>query len=166
MMGEYRMKIAILYASRTGKTERVAKLIEEGVKRVEGIEVKSMKFEDADKDFINAADGVIFGTPTYYANVSWEFKKWFDESNGYNLEGKLGAAFATANAIAGGADIALLTIVNHIMVKGMMAYSGGVAFGKPKTHIGYVHINEICENEDENARIYGERIARKVKALF
>jgi NAD(P)H dehydrogenase (quinone) len=52
------------------------------------------------------------------------------------------------------------------MVKGMMVYSGGVAFGKPKTHIGYVHINEICENEDENARIFGERIANKVNKIF
>ena len=160
------MKISIIYSSRTGKTERVAKLIEEGVKRVEGIEVKSMNLDKLDKDFINDSDGIIFGTPTYYANISWEMKKWIDESNEYNLEGKLGAAFATANSIAGGADVALLTIINHLMVKGMMVYSGGVAFGKPKTHIGYVHINEICENEDENARIFGERIANKVKKTF
>lgn len=160
------MKISIIYSSRTGKTERVAKLIEEGVKRVEGIEVKSMNLDKLDKDFINDSDGIIFGTPTYYANISWEMKKWIDESNEYNLEGKLGAAFATANSIAGGADVALLTIINHLMVKGMMVYSGGVAFGKPKTHLGYVHINEICENEDENARIFGERIANKVKKTF
>lgn len=160
------MKISIIYSSRTGKTERVAKLIEEGVKRVEGIEVKSMNLDKLDKDFINDSDGIIFGTPTYYANISWEMKKWIDESNEYNLEGKLGAAFATANSIAGGADVALLTIINHLMVKGMMVYSGGVAFGKPKTHLGYVHINEICENEDENARIFGERIANKVKKIF
>ena len=163
------MKISIVYSSRTGKTERIAQLIEEGVKRVDGIEVKTMnlkKEDEIDKDFINDSDGIIVGTPTYYANIAWELKKWIDESNGYNLEGKIGAAFATANSIAGGADIALLTIVNHLMVKGMMVYSGGVAFGKPKTHIGYVHINEISENEDENARIFGERIANKVKKHF
>ena len=163
------MKISIVYSSRTGKTERIAKLIEEGIKRVDGIEVKTMNLKDEsqiDKDFINASDGVIFGTPTYYANISWELKKWIDESTGYNLEGKIGAVFSTANSIAGGADIALLTIVNHLLVKGMMVYSGGVAFGKPKTHIGYVHINEISENEDENARIFGKRIADKVKKTF
>ena len=163
------MTVSIIYSSRTGGTERVANLIEKGVKRDDGIEVKSMNLREEsqiDKDFINNCDAIIFGTPTYYANISWEMKKWFDESKEYNLEGKLGAAFATANSIAGGADIALLTIVNHLMVKGMMVYSGGVAFGKPKTHIGYVHINEISENEDENARIFGERIANKVKKIF
>ena len=160
------MKISILYSSRTGKTERVAKLIEEGVKRVEGIEVKLMKLEEADKEFIQNSDGIIFGTPTYYANMSWEMKKWIDESSAFNLEGKIGAAFSTANSIAGGSDIALLAILNHLMVKGMLVYSGGVAFGKPKTHLGYVHINEIQENEDENARIFGERIAKKVNQLF
>lgn len=160
------MKISILYSSRTGKTERVANLIAEGVKRVEGIDVKLMKIDGVDKEFIESSDGIIFGTPTYYANMSWELKKWIDESSSFNLEGKLGAAFSTANSIAGGADVALLGILNHLMVKGMLMYSGGVAFGKPKTHLGYVHINEIEENEDENARIFGERIAKKVKQLF
>lgn len=94
------MKVSIIYSSRTGGTERVANLIEEGVKRVDGIEVKSMNLREEsqiDKDFINNCDAIIFGTPTYYANISWEMKKWFDESKEYNLEGKLGAAFATAN---------------------------------------------------------------------
>ena len=160
------MKISILYSSKTGKTERVAKLIEEGVKRIQGIEVKAMNLNEIDKEFIDASKGIIFGTPTYYANMSWEMKKWIDESSSFNLEGKLGAAFSTANSIAGGADIALLTIINHLMVKGMLVYSGGVAFGKPKTHLGYVHINEIEENEDENARIFGERIAKKANQIF
>lgn len=160
------MKISIVYSSRTGKTERVAKLIEEGVKRVEGIEVRAMNLDNLNKAFVNDSEGIIFGTPTYYANISWELKKWIDESNEYKLEGKLGACFATANAIAGGADVALLSIINQIMVKGMMVYSGGTAFGKPKTHLGYVHVNEISENEDENARIFGERIAKKVSQLF
>ncbi|MDO5516358.1 MAG: flavodoxin domain-containing protein [Clostridium sp.] len=160
------MKISILYTSRTGKTEKVAKLIEEGAKRVEGIEIKTMNLDNLDKDFVNDSQGIIFGTPTYYANISWELKKWIDESKDFNLEGKLGACFATANCIAGGADIALLSIINQIMVKGMMVYSGGTALGLPKTHLGYVHVNEISENEDENARIFGERIAKKVKQLF
>ena len=160
------MKISILYSSKTGKTEKVAKLIEEGVKRIQGIEVKAMNLNEIDKEFIDASNGIIFGTPTYYANMSWKMKKWIDESSSFNLEGKLGAAFSTANSIAGGSDIALLAILNHLMVKGMLVYSGGVAFGKPKTHLGYVHINEIIENEDENARIFGERIAKKVSQIF
>lgn len=160
------MKISILYSSRTGKTERIANLIEEGVKRVQGIEVKVMNLNEIDKEFIDASNGIIFGTPTYYANMSWEMKKWIDESSSFNLEGKLGAAFSTANSIAGGSDVALLAILNHLMVKGMLVYSGGVAFGKPKTHLGYVHINEIEENEDENARIFGERIAKKINQIF
>ena len=160
------MKISIIYSSRTGKTERVTNLIEEGAKRVQGIEVKAMNLNEIDKEFIDESKGIIFGTPTYYANMSWEMKKWIDESASFNLEGKLGAAFSTANSIAGGADIALLAILNHLMVKGMLIYSGGVAFGKPKTHLGYVHINEIVENEDENARIFGERIANKVSQIF
>ena len=67
------MKVSIIYSSRTGGTERVANLIEEGVKRVDGIEVKSMNLREEsqiDKDFINNCDAKIFRTPTYYANIS------------------------------------------------------------------------------------------------
>ena len=58
------MKISIIYSSRTGKTERVAQLIKEGVERVKGIDVKLMNLQDEnsiDKDFINNSDGIIFG---------------------------------------------------------------------------------------------------------
>lgn len=160
------MKISIIYATRTGKTENVAKLLKEGAERVSGIEVKAMKIEEIDYEFLNDSKAVIFGTPTYYANIAWELKKWIDESSKINLEGKIGAAFATANVVGGGSEVALLTILNHLMVKGMLVYSGGVAFGKPKTHLGYVHINDIIENEDENAKIFGERIAKKVAQIF
>lgn len=68
------MKISILYSSKTGKTERVAKLIEEGVKRSGNIEVKTMNLDAVDKKFLQESEGIIFGTPTYYANISWEMK--------------------------------------------------------------------------------------------
>ncbi len=83
-----------------------------------------------------------------------------------NLAGKLGAVFATCDYICGGPDVAILTVVGHLMVKGMLVYSGGGSLGKPFIHLGHVHSIEGPELQDEKAIIFGERIATKAKELF
>ena len=39
-------------------------------------------------------------------------------------------------------------------------------YKKKKTHLEYVHINKIIENKDENARIFGKKIKKKVSQIF
>ncbi|BDU50428.1 flavodoxin family protein [Haliovirga abyssi] len=160
------IKIAIIYYSKGNNTKLVAETIKIGLEEIENIEVKSMSLEELDPNYIKEAKAIIFGTPTYYANISWQMKKWFDESQGYNLEGKLGAVFATENHIGGGADTALLTLINHLMVKGMLIYSGGSALGNPYIHLGVVAIKDGDDYQKERAKIFGNRIARKTLELF
>ena len=102
---------------------------------------------------------VIFGTPVYYANTCWQIKKWFDESWGCNLGGKIGGAFSTADFPQGGADTAILTIINHLMVKGMLVYSGGSALGLPYIHLGPVAFRDNFEESKALFHLFGERIA-------
>ncbi|MBZ4684032.1 MAG: hypothetical protein PWP46_1213 [Fusobacteriaceae bacterium] len=125
-----------------------------------------MEISEVDKDFVNSSNAVILGTPTYYANMSWQMKKWFDESVDIKLSGKIGAVFATENHIGGGADTALLTLINHMLVKGMLIYSGGAALGNPYIHLGIVAIKNGDEYQKERAKIFGERIANKIVELF
>lgn len=160
------MKISIVYYSKTGNTENLSKIIKEGAEAVENIEVKTMNIYEIDEKFLNESKAVIFGTPTYYSNTTWELKKWIDESRNFNLEGKLGAVFSTADYIGGGADTAILTVISQLMVKGMMVYSGGSALGQPYIHLGYVSVNGVNDKENENAKIFGYRIAKKVKELY
>ena len=165
--GELKLKITVLYQTRSGNTERVAKLIEDGAKKVDGVDIKLMRLDNIDLDYLNESKAVIFGTPTYLANTTWEVKKWFyEDSKKVNLAGKLGAVFATCDYICGGPDVAILTIVGHLMVKGMLVYSGGGSLGKPFIHLGHVHSIEGPELQDEKAIIFGERIATKAKELF
>ena len=119
-----------------------------------------------DANFLKESKAVVFGTPTYYTNTCWQMKKWFDESRDYDLEGKIGAVFATADYIQGGAATAMLTIINHLMVKGMLVYSGGSALGQPFMHLGPVATKDNYEESKEMFEIFGERIANKVKELF
>lgn len=160
------MKISILYDSKSGHTKRIGETIKLGAERVSEIEVKCMNINNIDINFLNESKAVIFGTPTYLANTTSNIKNWLDNSCNVNLEGKIGAMYATADYIWGGADTAILTLMNHLIVKGMLLYSGGSAHGKPFIHLGYVSVNGVNDEDKETPMIFGERIAKKVKELF
>lgn len=160
------MKLAILYHSKTGNTKEVGEIIAVGAREVKDVEVKCMSINDIDYEYLNKAKSVIFGCPTYYADFSWQMKKWFDESWGCKLGGKLGAMFATEDYLGGGADFTLLTLAGHMLVKGMLVYSGGSAEGHPYTHYGVVCIKNGDSEQRERAKIFGKRIALKIIEIF
>ena len=71
-------KIAVVFHSGYGHTLRVAQSVAEGA----GAELIAI---DADGnlpadgwDKLNAADAIVFGSPTYMGSVSWQFKKFAD----------------------------------------------------------------------------------------
>ncbi len=162
------MKISIVYFSSTGNTRAMAEEIMAGIKLEDGVEAKAFNLDEVDREFVNDSSAVIFGTPTYLANMSWQMKKWLDESSGqgFTLGGKLGAVFATAQYIQGGADTAILTIINHLMVKGMLVYSGGAALGQPFIHLGAVATGQNFAEAKPLFKTFGQRIAQKSKELF
>ena len=163
------MKVSILYFSASGNTEKAAEFIKEGILSSGDAEVKLMNIADQnniDNDFVNESAAVIFGTPTYAANMCWQMKQFFDTYKGCKLAGKIGAAFATENYVYGGGDIALLGIMNHLLVKGMLGYSSGVGCGQPIIHLGPVAVSDTLDEKKELFMIFGKRIADKAKELF
>ncbi len=160
------MKIAIVYYSKTGNTKKVAELIAEGANIIENVEVKCMSIEEVDNEFLMEAKSVIFGSPTVSGTFSWQIKQWLDTARNVKFGGKLGAVFATANYVGGGAEVAELALIAELLVKGMLIYSSGVAEGQPFIHYGPVCIQEGDEGQKERARIFGERIAKKTVELF
>lgn len=164
------MKISIVYHSETGNTERVAGYIAEGAKSVEKTEVRCINIKhetNEDIAYINSSAAVIFGVPTYVANMSWQMKKWFDTNWDVKLGGKLGSVFATENSPnGGGAELAIMTVVNHMLVKGMLCYSSGTEFGRPFIHIGPTVVRDVIDQKKELCQLFGERIATKAHQLF
>lgn len=160
------MKISVLYYSASGKTKEMAEVIAKGARKIDGVEVKLFSIEDIDYDFVNDSSAVLFGTPTYYANMCWQFKKWIDTEKNLNLAGKIGSCFATANFIQGGGDLALLGLINHLLVKGMLMYSAGCSEGQPYTHLGPVATKDSFEEAKAMFEIYGERVAKKAMEIF
>lgn len=159
------MKLAVLYFSRGGKTSACAKAVVRGAQKT-GAEARAFGLEHIDEAYLREADAVVFGTPTYYANTCWQLKKWFDESHSISLGGKLGAVFSTADYAQGGSGIAELTVLEHMLVKGMLVYSGGSAFGKPYLHIGAVSLTGHEEEGFILCEALGERVAHKALELF
>ena len=144
----------------------MAELIAEGTSSHESIETKVMSIEEPDFSFIDESDCVIFGTPTYLGNFSWQMKAFLDKGLKVKLAGKLGAVFVTENFLGGGADFALMTLIGHMLVKGMVVYSAGVSQGDPYTHFGAVCIKDGDEKQQERARLFGERIVKKAAELY
>jgi NAD(P)H dehydrogenase (quinone) len=159
------MRVAVIYHSESGNTAKVAELIAEGARQNEGVEAQTMSIKDVDKDYVAEAKVVFLGTPTYAGSFSWQIKDWLDTGK-VKLADKLGAVFATENFLGGGADIAEMGLVGHLLVKGMVVYSAGTSQGQPFTHFGCVSIKDGDEAQQERARIFGERVAAKALELF
>ncbi|MCR6624670.1 MAG: flavodoxin domain-containing protein [archaeon YNP-LCB-024-027] len=73
------VRILIIYYSRTGNTEIMAKSVAEGVKE-EGGEAILKRVEETNVEDLLNADGIIVGSPTYFGLPSAEIKKLFDDS--------------------------------------------------------------------------------------
>lgn len=161
------MKLAIIYHSKTGNTKQMADVIVEGINSVEGAEAKAFSIDDIDAEWVKESKCVIVGTPVYVAGFSAAVKNWLDGPCGsLDLAGKICGAFATANYIHGGGDIAIQSILTHLIVRGMLAYSGGGSFGIPVIHLGPVAIRDRLEESMEVFRLYGQRMATKTLDLF
>ena len=163
------MKISIIYFSETGNTRQVAEYIEEGAESVEATEVRlfNLKEEALDYDYIADSKAVIFGTPTYCANMCWQMKKFLDTDWSVKLEGRIGSVFATENSPnGGGAELAIMGVINHLLVKGMLVYSSGAGCGRPFIHIGPTVVQDQIGEKKEICALFGKRIAEKAHELF
>ena len=161
------MKAAVLYFSRTGNTKRMAGVIAEGMRSVGAVEAEIFALDAIDEAFVKESRCVVVGTPTYLATMAAQVKVWLDQPNpGLGLAGKIGGAFATQDYLHGGGDIAVQAVLAHLMVKGMLTYSGGGARGKPVIHLGPVALKDSLTDADETFRIYGQRMAEMAVQVF
>ncbi|MDL2231471.1 flavodoxin family protein [Porphyromonadaceae bacterium OttesenSCG-928-L07] len=161
------MKVAVLYHSVTGTTKKMAEVIVDGINSVAGVEGKAFSILEMDEEYIKESRCVILGTPVYYANMTGEMKIWFEKrGRKLPLAGKIAGAFATANYAHGGGELAIQTLLDHMMVLGMLAYSGGGACGRPVIHLGPLAVTEHADQYTELFQTYGQRMAMKTLELF
>lgn len=150
--------LLIIYYSRTGNTEQLAKDLADGVKDA-GVEVTVKKVQDTSTDDLLQYDGIVMGSPVYYGSMAAECKKLLDDSVRHHgkLAGKVGGAFATSANVGGGNETTVMDILKAWMIHGM------IVIGDSKgDHYGTVAIGEPDKRATVNAHRQGKIIAELV----
>jgi len=157
------MKILVVYYSMYGHTFQLAKAIAEGAGSVQEAEVilrRTLEFEAVDKiineneyarqvreqqedipictlDDLREADGILFGTPTRYGNMTAQMKQLFDSTANLwlkgEMEGKPAGLFISTASTHGGQETTALTMMAPLLHLGMIVV--GVPYSVP----GMIH---------------------------
>jgi NAD(P)H dehydrogenase (quinone) len=153
--------VLIVYYSRSGNTEEMAKAVEEGIKS-EGVRAIRKKVNRTTLKDLQKADGIILGSPNYYGTMASELKAFLDRSVQLHgkLEGKVGAAFASGGGLGGGVETTVIDLIKALLIHGMIIQ--GDPHGSP---YGAVSIGRPNPGAKRECRKLGEKVAGLVKRL-
>ena len=149
------LKALVVYDSRTGNTERMAKAIGEGIREA-GLEIEIKRVGDTSLGDLVAADAIVLGSPTQFCTMSDRMKGLIDKSIKIypdKLQNKVGAAFTSSGGIAGGNETTLLSLIQAMLMHRM------VIIGHQSGSFGQVAIGIPDENCLKECRKFGNRIA-------
>jgi NAD(P)H dehydrogenase (quinone) len=158
------MQVLVMYYSRSGNTKKLAEEIAQGVLEVEGVDSVCKPVDEVTKDdFINS-HGIIAGSPVYFGVMAAELKKKFDKFVGIRnrMGDKIGAAFATANDQSGGKETTMFSIIQAMMIYGMIIVGDPL---EATGHYGVACIGSPDEKTCENAKKLGNRVALLAKKI-
>jgi len=160
ILGLSMTKILIAYYSRTGNTEELAKAVAEGVKDAGG-EATLKEVGEVHPEELLAYDGIVIGSPVYFGGMAADVKKLIDESICVRrkLENKVGAAFVTSRHRTGGKETTLLSILEAMLVHGM------VVIGDPIETGGHYGAAGADEQGRKEAYGLGKRIVKIAERL-
>ena len=155
-------KVLIVYDSKTGNTETMALAVAKGAERVSGTEVTVKKAEQTKIDDLLAANGIIMGSPTYFGLMSAKLKALIDESVKVHkkLTRKVGGAFTSSGGTASGAETTLLSIVQAMLIHGMIVQ--GRADDK---HYGIAAEGAPTKSDIKHCEELGTRVANLIRKL-
>ena len=157
------MKILVVYYSLYGHTIQLAKAVKEGAESVQGTEVLFRQVEEFEVvikktekdaylsqvreqqkdtpvctlDDLREADGVVFGSPTRYGNMTAQMKQLIDSTASLwlkgEMEGKPAGVFTSTASTHGGQETTLLTMMVPLLHLGMLIV------GVPYSTEGMIH---------------------------
>lgn len=89
----------VIYHSMTGNTEKMAKAVAEGAKKVDGVDVIVNKAREVNIDDLPNVDGYAFGAPNTFGGMAGELRALFD--NAWRIRDKMSGkpvvAFSSEN---------------------------------------------------------------------
>lgn len=116
---------------------------------------------------LEAADGLIFGTPVYFTNVSAQAKAVIDRTYAFlwsrKLRGKVAAALIAARRV--GASQVLGLLYTFFTVHRMVTAGGGVGYGRERGDVREgVGMSPVMTAMEE-ARAVGASLVRMIRTL-
>ena len=158
------MQVLVLYYSKGGNTKRLAEEIAKGVES-EGAKALLKNTEDVTKDDFLNSEGLIAGSPVYFGVMAADLKRVFDDFVGVRrqMEGKVGAAFATGGHPTGGKETTIFSILQCMLIYGL------VIVGDPMSasgHYGVASVGAPDEKTSDYAFKLGARVASLCGKLF
>lgn len=119
-------QIAIVYHSGYGHTQKQAEAVAAGVAQVTGAKALLVPVAEAEAriEEINAADAIIFGTPTYMGTISAPFKAFMDFTAkvwyGRGWQNKIAAGFTNSASQSGDKFNTLVQLATFAAQHGMI----------------------------------------------
>ncbi|MEN3186474.1 MAG: flavodoxin domain-containing protein [Atribacterota bacterium] len=155
-------KALVLYYTRTGTTETMAKAIAQALQE-EDLSVDLFHCDHFSLHTLPQYHLIVIGSPTYYGNMAAEVKKLLDESVRFHgeLNGRVGGAFTSSGNPAGGNETTILSILQALLIHGM------VIKGMPEgSHYGPVAIECFDQQIEQECRNYARELAKLTKSLW
>jgi NAD(P)H dehydrogenase (quinone) len=154
-------KVLVCFYSQSGNTEAMARAIAEAIRK-EGVEVTLKKVEETRVQELREYDGIVIGSPTYYGSMSWQVKKFLDESVKLHgkLKGKVGGAFSSSANVGGGNETTILDIIHAMLIHGMIVQGDPLG-----DHYGPVALNGPDKRALQCCVKLAKNIASLVKAV-
>jgi flavodoxin len=144
-------KVLVAYDSRTGKTEKMAETIAEGI-RMAGHEAELKKITQIKSEAeLQGYDAYIFGSPTYHRDMIGTMKTFLFLAQKANLGGKLGGAFGSYTH-SGDAPAIIFDTMEHV-------------FKMKMTSLGSFNLKEALVEDMEGLRAcqdYGKSICEQL----
>lgn len=151
----------VIYYSRTSNTKEMAEIIAKAMNDSQLLtECKSIETVGADE--LTGYDAVVIGSPCYYGQMAAPVKQLIDDLVGRHgqLNGKVGAAFASSANIGGGSETTTMGIIQAMLIAGM------VVQGDPQgAHYGPLSIGRPDDKVRQQCQRRGQRVAELVKRL-
>ena len=157
--GQIKINVLVVYYSASGNTEKMAKAVVEGARKVPGVEAVAKTPDKVIEADLKTADAIILGSPTYYGNMAGPMKSFIDDwwlKYKINLSDKVGGAFATGGSETGGKEQVIHSLITSLLNAGMII--AGPLQG-PFGMAGVTALDPVNEAALKEASALGERVA-------
>lgn len=183
--------VVVLYYSRHGSTQSLARQIARGVNSIPDCEAILRTVAEINGNETNAedphitleelkhCDGLALGSPAWFGNMAAPLKHFWDQTTPLWLNGDLidkpACVFTSSSTLHGGQESTQQTMMLPLLHHGMVVM--GIPYSEPKLHTsktggtpyGASHVSQmngkLSEDESELARQLGKRLAKIAQQL-